>query len=176
MDTLTTNTTSSSAASSFFKHIGMGDKRFDMICDLIQKILPSACVCQIDVVVNKELEEKYNARGAEFKDEIECCQAFHGTSVDVAPLIAEQGFRHDKNRRSLHGHGTYFAKDASFSFPYMSGADADGLSYMFLCDVRLTDTTVCEPYRKVKSGKLIYVVPNDTDCFPRYLVQFYKNA
>jgi len=161
--------------------MSMSDTRFDVLCDLVQASLPHACICQIDIVENKDVEAAFDARTFEFVGERgdnklpEIDQAFHGTHVDSAKQIAENGFLHSKNRRALHGHGTYFAQNAAFSFPYMGGTDEDGLSYMFSCDVRLT-TEVTKKFYSNHKKEIVYIVPNDVDCIPRYLIQFYKDA
>jgi hypothetical protein len=124
---------------------------------------------EVKKIFNQELENKFNKRKTETN--AETIQLFHGTKNNCINSICRYGFKNSLNITSAFGHGTYFASIASYSADYMTSKNSydDEITYMFLCDVLLTTETK-------NATNIIYVVPNDDDCIPRYIISFHKNA
>jgi len=119
---------------------------------------------------------------------------FHGTNIEVADKIVQQGFNRSfcgKNA-TLYGKGVYFARDASYSSSTgYSVPDSKGVQHMFACrvtigqccrgkkdaltpDIRkghtLYDTTTDDPGSN--NNPAIYVTYHDSQAYPEYLIHF----
>jgi hypothetical protein len=153
------------------KRLGLYSSKFDDIYEKISKSYPNSCVVWIDEVVNDNLLARY-LQEKEDIDKYSEHQLFHGTKPQNINSILLDGFKSEYNVVSAHGKGTYFAKNASYSYNYMtkdnSKGDKHGISYMFLANV-----LVMNNWNKING---IYVIPKDECCFPKYVVAFYKDS
>jgi len=177
------------------KPVFMSDKRYDSISDKIYASYPNACILFIDEVINDHLESAYNIRKDLIIEKrgitnVKEIQYFHGTHANLIDKIANEGFDPTKNRVSAYGHGTYFAKTASYSFNYMKSKDKNEISYMFLADVLLgkiktvdnsqdydNTTSACSyTFGCTTPDPDIVVTPYPDGAYPRYIIAFHKNA
>ncbi len=112
-------------------------------------------------------------------------ELFHGTTEMAINAIADVGFDPIYNKTSAYGKGTYFARDAKYSYNYMRPNKAE-ISYMFVADViigrmiqgspNLTipsthDTAVDSPTKPS-----IFVTPYRYGACPTFIIAFHKNA
>lgn len=148
----------------FFEFVNMSNPLFDTISKEVRKTYPDACILWIQKTSNKNLDSKFS------KHDGDIVGAFHGTKYECVSNICSIGFKKEYNTVSAYGTGTYFARDAKTSFSYMKSKDGLGVSYMIYAEVRLTPDT------KVVAGKNIFVVTDDSDCIPRYVIAFHKEA
>jgi hypothetical protein len=172
-----------------FKTVNMSDKRYDTIYSRIQQSYPNACVLYIDEVVNEYLLNYYTELRERLQKvtKIEEKQLFHGTSDSLINVIAVDGFDPTKNKSAAYGYGTYFAKNANYSFNYMRSEKGNDITYMFLADVLVGRMTI----GKGRNPNDIYDWENNVDNFvrptifttpyhngayPRYIIAFHKNA
>ena len=168
-----------------FKAVGMSDTRFSEISDRIRESCPNACVLYIDEVINESLLDSFNQLQQSRPFEIK--QLFHGTSNDCIHSIASTGFDPTKNKTSAYGYGTYFAKNAGYSFNYMRSEQKNDITYMFLADVLVGRLTTLK--RKSLNDQYdwdnnvdnitnptIYTTPYHYGAYPKYTIAFHKNA
>jgi hypothetical protein len=148
--------------------VPLSDPMFDHLAEKVLASHPRACIVSIERISSPAADDRFAARRAATGAEV--LALFHGTSSTCVRHIVDNGFKAHLNRVSAHGHGTYFARQASFSFAFMKDVDPGGLSHMFYCDVLLTPSTTSA----AKGG--IFVVPNDADCVPRFVISFHKAA
>lgn len=167
----------------------MSDVRFQEIEMRIRSSFPDCCLLYIDEIENPELEDLYQQRKIsiqQIRGSVREEQLFHGTSVDGIRSIGANGFQVKKNKRSAFGKGTYFAKNASYSFSYMK-EDNSGVSYMFLCDVLVgnihtygsnetINTEIHDNSVNSLQAPSIFVTGYDDGAFPRYVIAFHKYA
>jgi len=168
--------------------VSMSDKIYDKISDLVHKTYPNSCILFIDKIYNNELEHKYFAVKKKIEEKrgfVTEIEAFHGTRAELIDIIIQEGFDPSKNVCAAYGPGTYFAKDASYSFNYMKSKDENGISYMFLCDIiigklKTTNNNSNDFDNYANSQTLnsatIYVCPLRDQCIPRYVIAFHKNV
>ncbi len=144
----------------------MDDPMYDTICKMVRTSYENACVLFVDMVRNERLEHEHEKLKTKYSTVL---QLFHGTPESNIRSIAENGFKCEKNVRSVYGKGTYFSQYASYSKEYATTSKADQVTYMFVCDVikELTNGGTIEG---------IYVTPHDYAGIPKYLVAFYKNT
>jgi hypothetical protein len=171
------------------RYVEMSEKLYDEISARVRVSYPNSCIIWIEENLNPELRAAYEARKAVIA--AECggnpreVQFFHGTSENVINSIAIGGFDPSKNKTAAYGIGTYFAKDASYSFSYMRPGKED-ISYMFLCDVLLGKPTSGFPNRGCPDGfhsqvnnpaiPTIASVPWADSAYPKYIIAFHKSA
>ncbi|XP_070561271.1 protein mono-ADP-ribosyltransferase TIPARP-like [Ptychodera flava] len=118
---------------------------------------------------------------------------FHGTDEQSVPKICRQNFdfRVAGKNATLFGHGTYFARDASYSDCYSSDDD-HGQRHMFLAYVLVGRYTVGQrsykrpPEINTLTGELydscvnrqndptVFVIFDREQCYPAYLINFTK--
>jgi hypothetical protein len=166
----------------------MSNPVYSRVSERIKESYPHSCICWIEEAVNPKLREKYENRKKEVatRGDVNEGQFFHGTSEEAINSITYNGFDPKYNKTSAYGKGTYFAKNASYSFNYMH-PNRDGLSFMFLCDVllgrsckgttRLTiDTNNYDSAVDNLVSPTIVVTPYADGAYPRYIVAFHKNA
>ena len=137
----------------------------------------------------KRIERKLKAKK---EDQIEKL-LFHGTSSDVVDAICKQNFDHRLQGKhgTKYGKGSYFAVDASYSNNY-SGLGGDKTRFMFLARVltgeyKLGMPDFRRPPLKVPNDPAsdlydscvddenqpkIFVIFNDEQCYPSYLIQY----
>ena len=170
----------------YFSPVDMSDKRYDEIYSRIQQSYPNACILYIDEVINTELSEKYNTFKNSLTD-IKEQQLFHGTLDTLINVIADHGFDPTKNKTAAFGYGTYFAKNAGYSFSYMRSAKNNDITYMFLADVLVGRLTIGKHRTKDDiynwdnnvdslTNPTIYTTPYRYGAYPRYIIAFHKNA
>lgn len=172
-----------------FHAVLMSDPRFDEIDGRVRKSYPNACILYIDEVRNADLLEKYQERKSSIektRGSVKEDQLFHGTSVDAIHAIVEEGFKTACNKVSAFGKGTYFARNANYSYAYMKES-GNGITYMFLSDVLIG---ACGRYGSGQTiitkthdnsvdhddNPSIVVTPYDDGAYPRFLIAFHKNA
>jgi hypothetical protein len=105
---------------------------------------------------------------------------FHGTKEDAVYAVLEEGYRKECNKRSSFGHGTYFARDASYSLSGYAPPTNNADQYLLVNDVLvgsmghrnggrraspLADTTVDSTLHPT-----IFCVHQNDRAIPRYLV------
>lgn len=147
----------------------MSDPLFSEIEKKVQKSYPDSCICWIEKVVNENLEKEYEKYKSSIKTVFEEKTLFHGTKPHSIDSIVKEGFDPSKNKRSAHGKGTYFARDALFSCDYSESSN-DGLCYMIVASV------VVDQQTKTDKSKQIFVIPQKYACIPRFVFAFSKNT
>jgi len=109
-------------------------------------------------------------------------QVFHGTHANNINDIIINGFDPSKNRVSAYGIGSYFAKNASYSFNYMKSADTNDISYMFVANIFIgkvkynSSEDDGDTYVDNVRTPTIFSMPLKEQTLPKYLVAFHKNA
>jgi len=160
----------------------MSEPDYDMISKRIRASYPDSCICWIEEVINPNLRKAYEER----RNSMSEIQLFHGTSEEVVNTIAAGGFDPAYNKISAYGKGTYFAKNASYSFNYMK-SEKNGISFMFLCDVLVG--TSCQGSSNMNinmelynssvdnlANPTIFVTPYADGAYPKYIIAFHKKA
>lgn len=175
--------------------VNTGDPIFDEISRKIYDYYPDACVIWIKRIINHELEEKYimykeylqNTRNGV---DIQELKLFHGTNENAVESICQEGFDVLKNKASLFGCGTYFAKSPRKSLQYAPKSrkhhNFDGKLVLYcdvligkykfgsankLCTVDDVDNFIDT---NVLSGKTsIFVACHNHGAIPKYIVAFY---
>lgn len=156
---------------SITEHISVSDPEFERIENLVLKSYPKSCICTIEKVNNPRILDAFN----KFKSSHECeiWELFHGTHSQNISNIIQTGFQASRNVTSAYGKGTYFAKNAHYSFNYMKNNHSNDLSYMFLADVAIHDLGNVTLHNENKS---IIVATNDDQIYPKYIIGFHKTA
>lgn len=118
------------------RYVEMSEPVYDLLSTRIRESFPQSCVCWIEENTNTKLQDAFSNRKFEIakRGAINERLLFHGTSEEAVNSIITNGFDPEYNRASAYGKGTYFAKNASYSFTYMKPNKA-GISFMFLCNV-----------------------------------------
>jgi hypothetical protein len=166
-----------------FQYLDLSDPDFERISAMVRKSYPKSCICWIERVKNPNLEAAYAACKASIGNEH---LMFHGSSEDAIRTIAMTGFDPSRNKTSAFGKGTYFAKNASYSFNYMRH-DKEGIAYMLLCRVLVgrpclgssnlrIDTTKFDSACNHTSHPTIVVTPHAAAACPDYIICFHKTA
>ena len=85
----------------------------------------------------------------------------------------------------MYGLGTYFARDARYSFSYMKPGK-DDISYMFVADVIVGTMWEGKPNARIPSTfdtavdspskPSIFVTPYRYGAYPKYVIAFHKSA
>lgn len=170
-------------------NVSLSSKEYDRISDIVKKSYPQSCILWIDENKNEILLKEYDkAKEATLAkygkvNEIEC---FHGSSYSNIYKIIEDGFNSTYNVRSAYGKGNYFAKHGSYSKDYSVATEND-ISYMLICNIcygspcvaistTKIDTSIYDCYINTLNNPSIYVIPNDSSAYPKYLIAFHKNA
>ena len=118
---------------------------------------------------------------------------FHGTSSDVVDAICKQNFDHRLRGKNgtIYGEGSYFAVDASYSNDY-SDPGGDKTRFMFLVKVLTGESKLgMQDFRRPplkdpsnpasdlydscvddENQPKIFVIFNDEQCYPSYLIQY----
>lgn len=175
-------------AQSTIRYVEMSESIYTTISKRIHESYPSSCICWIEEITNGNLQDAFIKRKSEIIKHrpINELQLFHGTSEDAINSISSGGFDPTYNKTSAYGLGTYFAKNASYSFSYMKPNKA-GISFMFYCDV-LLGTSCCgsaglaintEKYDSAVDtlvSPTIVVTPYPDGALPRYIIAFHKTA
>ncbi len=171
------------------KYIELSDKRYDEISARVRKSYPNSCIVWIEENQNDTLLSLYETHkeqvrqiiGHEPKEQ----QLFHGTREESVNSILTVGFDPAYNKTSAYGIGSYFARDARYSYGYMHPGKED-VSYMFLADVITERQTSGVGYRTIPSSydcavdtpnnPSIFVTPHHYGAYPRYIIAFHKSA
>merc|ERR1711904_429959 len=107
---------------------------------------PDIKICGVDRVQNLAMWQSYAVKRQTIMsrdeddppDSLERIWLFHGTNVEVAEKIVQQGFNRSfcgKNA-TVYGKGVYFARDSSYSSSKTySIPDSNGVQHMFVCRV-----------------------------------------
>lgn len=130
---------------------------------------------------NPTMEQAYTAQKRQMGQHAnERKGLFHGTKEDAVYAVLEEGYRKECNKRSGFGHGTYFARDASYSLAGYAPPTHNADQYLLVNDVLvgsmdhrnggrraspLADTTV-----DATSHPTIFCVHQNDRAIPRYLV------
>ena len=169
-------------------YVEMSDPVYNVISSRIRASFPNSCICWIEETINPTLKEAYDKRAIAISKDgpINELQLFHGTKEEAVNSIVSNGFDPAYNKTSAYGKGTYFAKNASYSFSYMQ-PNQNGISFMFLCDVLLGRSCVGSSNLEIDTTKYdsavdtlvkpsIVVTPYADGAYPRYIIAFHKNA
>jgi hypothetical protein len=116
---------------------------------------------------------------------------FHGTSTDIIPTIAKNGFDFRiSNLGGKYGGGTYFSPNSSFSNGYTHCDPNTGVKKMFIVRVSLGDSvveqTLTQGIRKPKvnqsknrdydtiisSNNMEYIVFDNAQSYPEYIITY----
>lgn len=165
------------------RYVEMSEPIYDIISKRIRESFPQSCICWIEEIINPSLREAYEARKSKIGNEQ---QLFHGTSENAVNAIAGGGFDPSYNTVSAYGKGTYFARDASYSYNYMK-TQKNGISYMFLCDVLVGRSCLGSNGAVINTEKYdssvnslekptIFVTPYADGAYPKYIIAFHKTA
>ncbi|XP_046547810.1 protein mono-ADP-ribosyltransferase PARP15-like [Haliotis rubra] len=172
---------------------------YDNVVDNFKRTLGHKCkVEKIDRIQNQTLFMQYTAKaeqlqkqnGALFTNER---MLWHGTSDHNTARINLSGFSRSSsgNTATQHGEGCYFAVKSSYSVnPLYSPPDKRGWKRVYQCRVltgkftlgrpRMKDTPFRGPEKTVKYDSAVddvkkpslFVVFNDTQAYPEYLITF----
>jgi hypothetical protein len=172
--------------------LNMADSKYNDISDKVHFSFPNSCILWIDRISNTILEEQHETLFENIKKNrpdivVDKKELFHGTTELVSKIICEDGFETSFNKTSAYGKGTYFAKDAKYSFEYSSRGSKDDIVYMLLCSV-IVGKSVCGSHN-MEIDKLeadnsvdriidpkIFVTPYDKGGIPKYLIAFNKSV
>lgn len=171
------------------EYISLSSKEYDRISAIVRKHYPKSCILWIEENKNAKLLEQYAKEKEQIQkkfgtvNEVEC---FHGTSYQSMLNIIEDGFNKQYNHRSAYGKGTYFAISSAYSKEYAI-PETNGISYMFICYISygsktqgsanlVIDTNEFDCAVDYLANPSIYVIPNDNDIYPKYVIAFHKNA
>jgi poly [ADP-ribose] polymerase 10/14/15 len=171
--------------------VSLSDPKFDEIAGRVHVSFPNSCILWIDKISNTELENAHeilfeNIRKNRENAKIEKLELFHGTTEFSAKIICEEGFKKELNKTSAFGKGTYFAKDASYSFSYSTKESlGNEIVYMLLCSVIVgkciigftnmeIDTLEADNTINKLENPTIFVTPYDKGGIPKYLIAFHK--
>jgi len=170
------------------RYVEMSEPLYEQISKQIRESFPKSCICWIEENFNPKLLTTFEERKFETAKlgAINQVEFFHGTTESAVNTIAAGGFDPAYNKTSAYGKGTYFAKNASYSFSYMK-PNAQGISFMFLCDVimgtqclgssnLIIDTTKYQSAVDRLKDPTIVVTPYADAAYPRYIIAFHKNA
>jgi hypothetical protein len=175
---------------SSIRYVEMSEPIYEQINKRVRNSFPNSCICWIEEVINPALREAYESRKrgiqAARKTNPNEVQFFHGTYEGAINSIISGGFNPDYNKTSAYGKGTYFAKNASYSFSYMK-PNTEGISFMFLCDVLLgvssigtsdatLDTKLYDSFVNQLTDPTIVVTPYADGAYPKYIIAFHKTA
>lgn len=172
--------------------VSLSNLKFDEIASRIKKSFPDSCILWIDEIKNPDLEEEHLLLFEEIKKKrpnivVTQQELFHGTSESAAKFICDEGFKTEYNTVSAYGKGTYFAKDASYSFGYSTKNSSNReIVYMLLCSVIVGATEIGTDRKKINThisdntvdklkDPFIVVTPYDKGGIPKYLIAFHKN-
>ena len=116
----------------------------------------------VKLAAMKSREKMLDYQRVNNKGAVERKWLFHGTTHDVVPMIAQQGFNRafaGKNAVRF-GKGVYFARDAAYSMqPQYASKDSNGVSSIFMCRVAVGD------YCMGKDGQLTPDFKNSHETF-----------
>ena len=143
------------------ERLKMADPEWDRIASMIYETYQNACIIQIDIVHSDPTGYEKRRGNSEIKE------MFHGTKDKFVRNILKEGLKSEYNRISALGKGTYFSPYIKTSLLSYTNTGKDGLSYVFLCDIIMSDT---------EGGGHIYVCPRDDSFLIKYLIRFHKNA
>lgn len=173
--------------------LSLSSKKYDEIAGSIRKSFPNSCILWIDQVSNPTLEAEHGALFESLKEKrgydlVKKLELFHGTTEYAVSAICQEGFDVSKNTTSAYGKGTYFARDASYSFSYSQKGTKmkDEIVYMLVCSVivgvcskgsseMVLDTGIADTMVDNSTAPSIYVTPYDKGGIPKYVVAFHKN-
>ncbi|XP_046558431.1 LOW QUALITY PROTEIN: protein mono-ADP-ribosyltransferase PARP14-like [Haliotis rubra] len=175
-------------------------EEFKMVAELFMKTVnnSNATVLKVDRIQNRSLYQQYTAKKKQLeKQNPQGTQneswLWHGTSTDAIDSINAHGFNRSycgKNA-TVYGQGVYFAVNAEYSAQNTySRPDPQGQKYMYLVRVLTGEYTKGTGDMRVppsKAGSTVlfdsvvndinnpamYVVFNDTQAYPDYLVTFH---
>lgn len=175
-------------ATSTTRYVEMSEKLYEEISAKVRASYPNSCIVWIEENVNPALLaafEKQRETVAAACGDAKVIQGFHGTREENITVISEGGFDPAYNKVSAYGKGTYFARNAAYSFSYMHPGK-EHISYMFLCDVILGKSHQGMTNQEIPAGydsfvdslvnPSIYVTPYRYGAFPKYIIAFHKNA
>ena len=165
---------------------------FEELEDIISISCPNECIVSIEKINNQSLEDRFNKCKQELiekyknkpKINVETCRVFHG-SRDFKSIknILAGGFDVSYSTVNVHGIGTYFAKNYSYSKSYVG--QNERYKVMMICDIivgkkvlgrsgQILDSNDGDTWVDNISNPCIYSIPNNDQCIPVYVVQFYK--
>jgi len=175
-----------------FTPISLSKTKYDEISRRIHESFPDSCVLWIDQVSNPQLESEHETLFENIKKRrpdtrVEKKELFHGTTEYALKSICDNGFDVSFNKTSSFGKGTYFARNAKYSFSYSTKSSKNEIVYMLLCSVIIGKTIVGSNNMiidKLKEDNSIdtimnpniFVTPYDKGGIPKYLIAFHKNA
>ncbi len=176
------------------EHVGLSDKKYDQIIEMISKSYPNSCIVEIlRIYTNPDKEtlfmnhfNNFNTKGAKPK----IVELFHGTGKDSIESISQEGFMVSKNKISAFGKGTYFSNIAQIALEYGNKAKTakQELTYVILADVVIgTDAVLGNHYVAHDTNRPSHYVnnlrdpsyicvPHDNGAIPRYVICFHKET
>ena len=152
-------------------YISVSNPEFERIEKLVQQSYPNSCLCTLEKVNNENLLNSFEKYVE--KNESEIWEMFHGTNSNNVDSIVQNGFKKCMNQRSVYGVGTYFAKNAKYSYNYMTNDNKNALSYMILANVAVHDFGKTTLHN---NDKTIIVATEDDQIYPKYVIGFHKDA
>mmetsp|Transcript_329 Transcript_329/g.601 ORF Transcript_329/g.601 Transcript_329/m.601 type:complete len:444 (+) Transcript_329:3991-5322(+) len=112
-------------------------------------------------LINAWFQRKVEVEKLDVSNRVEYMVGFHGTKAENLKGILTRGFLAYKNKRGLHGEGTYFARN-----PLIAAHYCGKHNQLILCHIIVTEKD------KWVSKKQYYVISNTSGCLPRYLITF----
>jgi len=163
------------------------DERYQFVKDLVVNSCANVQIYWIEEIINDFLTARYLDCKDQFilscGDNLQELVLFHGTRESNVCKIIQDGFKASLNVTSLHGKGTYFAKDASLSINYVNYPPEQEVAFLFLCNVLVGRTNTRdkqekEPHTMESFDVLVdnttnpsqYVIPHDAAIYPRYAI------
>lgn len=140
-------------------------------------------ITQIFKVVNEKKQQEYEEEKEKMRRNMRKNQTFeeqlfHGTPRINVPSIVCNGFQAKYNRRFILQRGTHFTSVFSDAYMYTYGIEG---GFIFLSSVLigkpLKDTSTRKTHCYVSNTTArnkIYIVNDDSKCYPRYLIMFDK--
>ena len=172
------------------EYVQLSNPIFDQISTLVRKSYKNACILFVEKVHNEFLQKKHEELYENIKDKRGYCnrmELFHGTNAVAIDSIINSGLLVGYNKCAAYGKGSYFARNASYSFNYMHPVTGDEVTYMFLCDVLVgnyktygsnqqIDTVNYDNSVDNMKTPTIVVTPHDYGSLPIYIIAFHKFA
>jgi hypothetical protein len=175
------------------KPLSVSSAKYDEIAGRVRASFPNSCILWIDEVSNSELEREHESLFDEIQKKrvgvvVTKEELFHGTTERAVNAICNEGFKTEYNTVSAYGRGTYFAKNASYSFSYSKKSLSYGkeIVYMMLCSVivgmsqrgtnnGIIDTMNVDTNVDNLADPNIFVSPYDKGGIPKYVIAFHTN-
>ena len=160
--------------------VGIGEKVYDELVNIVRRSYKDACILYIDKVSNPTLEFAFEKRCKTFaQGGANIQRLFHGTRAEYVNSICTNGYDSKFNKRAAFGPGTYFSTAGAYSKDY-TDINEGGESFLIVNKVALGYFTFSTGAKydgdSGGDGKNIFVIRHDDAALPEYVICFHKNA